>query len=46
MGHDIGFQALTNVPVAMDEWSPLGTDLPTSALQRFRPEAMGQLTFG
>jgi hypothetical protein len=23
-----------------------GTELPTSALQRFRPESEGQLTFG
>jgi hypothetical protein len=26
--------------------SEVGTELPTSALQRFRPESEGQLTFG
>jgi hypothetical protein len=26
--------------------SPIGTELPTSALQQFRPESAGQLTFG
>jgi len=26
--------------------SGIGTELPTSALQRFRPESEGQLTFG
>jgi hypothetical protein len=26
--------------------SQIGTELPTSALQRFRPDSEGQLTFG
>jgi hypothetical protein len=32
--------------VQSDFCNKIGTELPTSALQRFRPELEGQLTFG
>jgi hypothetical protein len=38
--------ARTRFKISAVETAVFGTELPTSALQRFRPESEGQLTFG
>jgi hypothetical protein len=42
--HHIATAATTNL--LPDFYNKIGTELPTSALQRFRSESEGQLTFG